>query len=329
MAGFKNIIGHENEVEVLQRAIMLGKVSHAYIFEGEAGCGKKELADALAITLQCEKGAKDACMECPSCKQALTRNHPDIIFLHHEKPNTISVGDIREQINQDIYVKPYNGNRKIYIIEDAQKMNIQAQNALLKTIEEPPAYVVIILLTTNEEALLPTIRSRCISLKMKPVKSTQIEEYLQVMLSVPKEQAKICAAFAQGNIGKAARLSASEDFAQMRASAVQLLKRLKEINLYELVAAVKQIAEYKLEIVDYFDIMMVWYRDILLYKATNDVNQLIFQDEIYAIKKEVSTSSYEGLELIMKGIEKAKKRIEANVNLELTLEMLLLTIKEN
>jgi DNA polymerase III subunit delta' len=329
MAGFKNILGHEREVEVLQRAVMLGKVSHAYSFEGEAGCGKKEIADAFAITLQCEKGAKDACMECPSCKQAITRNHPDIIYLHHEKPNTISVGEIREQINQDVYVKPYNGNRKIYIIEDAQKMNIQAQNALLKTIEEPPSYVVIILLTTNEEAFLPTIRSRCVSLKIKPVKTAQIEEYLEKILSVPKDQAKICAAFAQGNIGKAARLSASEDFAQMRASVVQLLKRLREIDLYELVSAVKQITEYKLEIMDYFDIMMVWYRDVLLYKATSDVNQLIFQDEIYEIKKQVSTSSYEGLELIMKGIDKAKRRIEANVNLDLTLEMLLLTIKEN
>ena len=115
----------------------------------------------------------------------------------------------------------------------------------------------------------------------------------------------------------------------MRTSVVQLLKRLKEIDLYELVSAVKQITEYKLEIMDYFDIMTVWYRDVLLYKATSDVNQLIFQDEIYEIKKQVSTSSYEGLELIMKGIDKAKRRIEANVNLDLTLEMLLLTIKEN
>lgn len=329
MAGFRNILGHESEVELLQKAVMLGKVSHAYIFEGEAGCGKKEIAEAFAMTLQCEKGAKDACMECTSCKQALTHNHPDIIYLTHEKPNTISVNDIREQVNGDIYVKPYNGKYKVYLIEDAHKMNIQAQNALLKTMEEPPEYVVLILLTNNAEGFLPTIRSRCVTIKMKPVQSGQIIQYLMSRLNVSEKDAKMCASFAQGNIGKAAKLSASEDFNEMKDLAIQVMKRLKEMDLNEVVSAVKKINEYKLEAEDFLDLMMVWYRDVLLLKATNDVNKLIFQDEVYDIKKAAATSSYEGLELIMKGIEKAKKRIDANVNLELVLELMLLTIKEN
>ena len=146
---------------------------------------------------------------------------------------------------------------------------------------------------------------------------------------VPDYQADICAAFAQGNVGKAIRLAGSEDFNEMKKSALQLLKRLKEIDLYEMSQAVRQITEYKLEIEDYFDLMMIWYRDVLLYKATADVNRLIFQDEIYEIKKAASRSSYEGIETVLEGLEKAKARIRANVNFELVIELLLLTIKEN
>lgn len=329
MAGFRNVLGHEQAVNSLQNAIMLGKVSHAYIINGEDGAGKKTLADAFAMTLQCEKGTKDACLECHSCKQAMTRNQPDIIYLKPEKENLISVSDIRQQINADVSIKPYSSRYKIYIINHAERMNEAAQNAILKTIEEPPEYVIILLLTTNAQMLLPTIRSRCITIEVRPVADEIVKDYLMKTLSVPEDEAAICTAFAQGNVGKAARLSGSEDFNHIRNEAVQLLKRIKNIDLYELVQAVKVIGEYKLEIDDYFDILSIWYRDVLVYKATMDANKLVFQDEIYDIKKQAATSSYEGIERILKAIETAKTRVKANVNLELTLELLLLNIKEN
>lgn len=329
MAGFKNILGHKMAVESLQNAIMLGKVSHAYIINGEDGAGKKTLADAFAMTLQCEKGAKDACMECHSCKQALTRNQPDIIYLNPEKENIIGVNDIREQINNDVVIKPYSSKYKIYVINHAEKMNEAAQNAILKTIEEPPEYVIIILLTTNAEAFLPTIRSRCVTIEVRPVEDELIKSYLMNSLGVPEDKAAICTAFAQGNVGKAARLSGSEDFNSIKDDAVSLLKRIKSIDLYEMTAAVKAIAEYKLQVSDYFDIMSIWYRDVLVYKATMDANKLVFQDEIYDIKKQASVSSYEGIEKILKAIQTAQTRIAAKVNLELALELMLLTMQEN
>lgn len=329
MAGFRNVLGHEQAVNSLQNAIMLGKVSHAYIINGEDGAGKKTLAEAFAMTLQCEKGTKDACLSCHSCKQAMTRNQPDIIYLKPEKENLISVSDIRQQVNADVAIKPYSSRYKIYIINHAERMNEAAQNAILKTIEEPPEYVVILLLTTNAQMLLPTIRSRCITIEVRPVSDAIVKNYLMETLSVPEDEAAICTAFAQGNVGKAARLSGSEDFNHIRNEAVQLLKRIKNIDLYELTQAVKAIGEYKLEIGDYFDILSIWYRDVLVYKATMDANKLVFQDEIYDIKKQAATSSYEGIEKIIKAIDTAKSRIKANVNLELTLELLLLTIKEN
>ena len=329
MAGFKNVLGHEQAVQSLQNAIMLGKVSHAYIFNGEDGAGKKTLAEAFAMTLQCEKGAKDACMECHSCIQALTRNQPDIIYLQPEKENRIGVKDIREQINADVSIKPYSSKYKIYIINHAERMSEDAQNAILKTIEEPPEYVIVIFLTTNSETFLPTIRSRCITIEIRPVADEIVKGYLMDTLNVPEDEANICTAFAQGNVGKAARLSGSEDFNHIKNEAVQLLKRIREIDLLELVSAVKAMEEYKLEISDYFDILSIWYRDVLVYKATMDVNRLIFQDEIYEIKKQASLSSYEGVEKILKAIATARSRVVANVKLELALELMLLTIKEN
>lgn len=329
MAGFQDILGHEQIIEHLQNAIKTDKVSHAYILDGPDMSGKKMIADAFSMTLECEKKGTEPCMECHSCKQALGKNQPDIIYLQHEKPNTISVDDIRSQINNDIWVKPYSSPYKVYIVDEAEKMNVQAQNALLKTIEEPPAYAVILLLTNNAEIFLPTILSRCVRLSLKAVPDEKIKAYLMENYEVPDYKADVCVAFAQGNVGKAIELAESEDFNEIKNSALQLIKRLDDIELYEMTEAVKQISNYKLQINDYFDLIMIWYRDVLLYKATADVNKLIFKEEVYEIKKEASRSSYGGIENILEALEKAKIRLNANVNFDLVIELLLLTIKEN
>lgn len=329
MGKFSNIIGHEKIITYFQNAITMDKVSHAYILNGADRSGKMMLAEAFATALQCEKGGPQPCQECRSCKQAAGRNQPDIIYVTHEKPNTLGVEDIRRQVNDDIVLKPYSSRYKIYIIDEAEKMNVQAQNALLKTIEEPPAYAVLLLLTTNADSFLPTILSRCVRLDLKAVADEKIRRFLIDEKQVPDYQADICVAFAQGNVGKAIQLAGSEKFNEMKNSALQLIKRLDEIDLYEMTEAIKQITEYKLEISDYFDLIMIWYRDVLLYKATADANQLVFQEEIYNIKKKASKSSYEGIEQVLEDLEKAKVRLRANVNFELVIELLLLSIKEN
>ena len=145
MAGFADVLGHEQTIAHMKKAIELGKVSHAYIINGEKGSGKKLLAGIFAQTLQCQEKGTEPCMHCQSCLQAQSMNQPDIIRVTHEKPNTISVEDIRGQLNGDIQIKPYSSPYKIYIVDEAEKLSPQAQNALLKTIEEPPAYAVILL----------------------------------------------------------------------------------------------------------------------------------------------------------------------------------------
>ena len=329
MIGFHNIIGQEQMKEHLQNALQMNKVSHAYIIHGEKSSGKEFIAKIFSMALQCERGGAEPCNECRSCKQAMSGNQPDIIYVSHEKPNTISVEDIRAQVNNDVAIKPYSSRYKVYIINEAEKMTVQAQNAILKTLEEPPAYVVILLLVSNLQALLPTILSRCVTLNMKPVSDTLVKKYLMEELQVPDYKAEVCVAFARGNIGKAKSLASSEEFDNVKNEALALLKYIHDIELQEMLQAIRRINEYKLEINDYLDIMSIWYRDVLLFKATADANHLVFREEIQAIRKVVARSSYEGIEKVLHALDKAKKRLDANVNFELTMELLFLDIKEN
>ncbi|MBD5494953.1 MAG: DNA polymerase III subunit [Lachnospiraceae bacterium] len=329
MAKFTDIIGQEQLKEHLQNAISMNKVSHAYIINGERSSGKEFVAKIFAKTLQCEKGGTEACDECHSCKQAQSGNQPDIIYISHEKPNTISVEDIRAQINNDIVIKPYSSPRKVYIMNEGEKMTPQAQNALLKTLEEPPEYAVILILTTNVDSLLPTVLSRCVVLNMKPVPDKKVKEFLMKELEVPDYKADICVAFARGNIGKAKMLASSEEFDKVKEEAITLVKYINDMEISEIVKAIKKISEYKFEITDYLDILSVWYRDVLLFKATKDANSMIFRDEIQYIRKVADRSTYEGIETIVKALQQAKRRLDANVNFDLTMELLLLTIQEN
>ena len=208
-------------------------------------------------------------------------------------------------------------------------MTVQAQNALLKTLEEPPEYTVILLLTSNVNSLLPTILSRCVVLNMKPVADEAVKKFLMRQMEVPDYKAEVCVAFARGNIGKAKALASSEEFENVKAEALSFLKYVGEMELSEMIAAIKKITEYKLEINDYLDIMAIWYRDVLLFKATNDVNHLVFREEIQSLRKTAQHSSYEGIENVIEALEKAKRRLDANVNFELTMELLMITIQEN
>ena len=329
MAKFTDIVGQEQLKEHLQNAIAANKVSHAYIINGERSAGKEFIAKVYAMTLQCEKGETEPCGECHSCRQALGNNQPDIIYISHEKPNTIGVEDIRAQINNDIGIKPYSSPYKIYIINEGEKMTPQAQNALLKTLEEPPAYAVILILTTNVETLLPTILSRCVVLHMKPVPDKLVKKYLMEQLEIPDYKANICVAFARGNIGKAKMLASSEEFEKVKDEAISLVKNINEMEINEIVKAIKKISEYKFDVNDYLDILMAWYRDVLFFKATKDVNSLVFKEEIQQIMKMSDRSTYEGIETIVNALQSAKKRLEANVNFDLTMELLLLAIQEN
>lgn len=328
MQDFGQIIGHESIVQHLQNAIASHKVSHAYILHGEEGMGKKMLAGIFAKTLQCDEGGIRSCNRCKSCIQYDSGNHPDIIRVTHEKLS-IGVEDIRLQVNSDIQVKPYNSPYKIYIIDDADKLTEQAQNALLKTIEEPPEYAVILLLVNNISVILPTILSRCVLLHLKPVDKQAIKEYLMSKHQIPDYMAEVAAAFSGGNIGKAIKYASSQDFERMKGDVLHILEYIDEMELHEVISGLKLLTASKNNIDDYIDLMVLWYRDVLMFKATMDPGLLLYRDELSFIKTQANTRSYEGLEKIISAMEKAKIRLKANVNFDIAIELMLLSIKEN
>lgn len=327
--GYQAIVGHTDEIAVLQKAVESDWVSHAYLFTGEEGMGKRTLADAFALALVCEQKDGRACLSCTACKKAIDHNHPDIIYVTHEKPNVLTVDDIREQVVNTVDIRPYEGGRKIYIIADAEKMNPQAQNSLLKTIEEPPEYAVIVLLSKSPEALLPTIRSRCVSLALKSVPDHLVEEYLQRELELPDYEARVLTAFAQGSVGRARAAATDPAFSEIREKSIQLVKRVHGMETAAILELTRDLKEDKEHIEHYLDIFILWFRDVLYYKATKDVDSLIFTNEISSIREQASGSSYEGLQLILEAVDKCRVRLHANVNFELALELLLMTIKEN
>ena len=329
MKGFGDIIGHEEIIGRLRESLKNKNISHAYIFEGEEGSGKKMLSSAFAKALQCEAGYGDSCNMCRSCRQFDSGSHPDIHYVTHEKEGSIGVDEIREQIVKDVSIKPYSSKYKIYIIDEAQKLTEQAQNALLKTIEEPPSYAVIMLLTDNARVLLDTVRSRCVSLMLREVDSERISRYLMEEYAQPDYRARVCSAYSQGKVGKAIEMATSERFSEMNDFVLELMKKVDELDVYEIVMSIRDMSIFKNDIYKLIDLMELWYHDVLILKATNDLNQIVYTDEFRHLSRRAIKSSYEGIQNIMTALDKARQRLRANVNFDTVMELLILTMKEN
>lgn len=330
MSSFSDIYGYETIKEHMQSAIRLGKVSHAYIINGGLGAGKKMLAGIFAKTLQCEnmQDTVNPCNKCHSCIQTDSNNQPDIIWVRHEKPASIGVDDVRNQIISDMQIKPYSSRYKIYIIDEAEKLTVAAQNALLKTIEEPPAYGIVIFLTTNADIFLQTILSRCVMLDLRPISNSIVEQYIKDHYDVSDYERRFATHFAQGKIGRAKTIIESTEFAHLKQEVMSVIRNAKDMTAGDIIAVVNEVKNYKLTIDDYLDLLAMWFRDVLLFKSTNDTNYLIFSDEISLIKTQAQTMSYEGIQDILNSIDKVKIRLKANVNFELCIELLIMAIKE-
>ncbi|MCQ2495620.1 MAG: DNA polymerase III subunit delta' [Lachnospiraceae bacterium] len=327
MKNFNDILGHDNIKEHLQTAINMGKLSHAYIFSGEEGSGKKTVAEIFAAALMCS-GEEKPCGMCMSCMQAESHNHPDIVYVTHEK-SRIGVDEIRVQLINDIVIKPFSSPHKVYIIDEAERMTEQAQNALLKTLEEPPEYAVIILLTTNTGSFLQTILSRCVTIQFKPLDNKLIVDYLMKNQQLPDYYAKVCASFSAGSLGKAIKYAGNPEFEKVKQDVLGIVKNIDEAPFDELVSATAVLSENKAMMDDYIDLMHLWFRDILMFKATQDANRIIFIDELMQIKQMASRYSFEGLGKIADAFYKVRDRLKANVNFETAIEMLFLSMREH
>lgn len=329
MGDLDHILGNEIIKNHFRTAVKNHKVSHAYILEGERGCGKKMLSAAFAKILQCETQSECACGSCVSCVQMDHKDHPDVIWVSHEKPNTISVGEIREQVVNTIDVKPYKGPYKIYIIDEAEKLNDAAQNAILKTIEEPPEYAIIFLLTSNKGVFLPTILSRCIQLGIKPIQKQAVKRYLMKEYTIEEEKAEFFAGYSMGNIGKALEAFSSEEFNQVRDMLLQILREINQSALYQIYASLKELKKQKKYYGDIFDILMIWYHDILILKSSGREEAVILKEEKEVLDKQKDDLDYENIENIINRIIEARAQIRVNVMADGAMESLFFDMKRN
>ncbi|MBR3039523.1 MAG: DNA polymerase III subunit delta [Lachnospiraceae bacterium] len=339
MADFDAIIGQEQLKERMKATAESGQCSHAYLLVGERRSGRTMLAKAFAKAILCEGEGRKPCNCCLSCLQVEEGSHPDLVYVTHEKPNSIGVDDIRQGVNEDIILKPYRGTKKVYIVEEAEKMTAQAQNALLKTMEEPPSYAVILLIATTADAMLQTILSRSVLLPIHPVPDEIIRRYLMTEKHIPDYRADVICAFARGNVGRAIDIISGESFEQNKTEAVAILKSLSDADygkIYQDSVKLGKVIKEKKEnneenrsyLSDLLDFFLVWFRDALVYKSTGRSEGLIFREEIQYIKKVSGDISYEGFEDIFRAIEKAKKMIRSNVNIETVSDLLLMSFKD-
>ena len=328
MLSFNDIIGEDGVKAHLKAALAEKKISHAYIIAGEEGSGKMMLAERFAAALQCDSDGERPCGFCLNCMQSESHNHPDIIYVSHEKKN-ITVDDIRVQLVNDVGIMPYSGQYKVYIVDDAEKMNEAAQNALLKTLEEPPEYAVILLLATNTGAFLQTILSRCVILDMKPVSTKQIQEYLMEKKDLPDYAAKLCASFSCGCIGKALRYAGDESFIKSKDNVVNLVANVDRMRQTEISAALATIEnkDNKAAVDDCFDLMNMWYRDVLVYKATKNSGRIIFSEHLQTIKEIAENKSFAALNNIFTELEQTKERLNFNVSFPAAMQILVQVMK--
>lgn len=324
MYTFQEIWGNLPLVEQLKTAAAGGKVSHAYLFLGGAGAGKRLIANTFAKALQCEDQGNAPCDHCKSCAAFNGGNHPDVIYVRGEKKNIV-VDEIREQILETVDLKPYHYQKKIYIIEKADTMNVQAQNALLKTLEEPPAYAVFLLLAERAEAFLPTILSRVVTMKLRPLSEEVIADYLTEKAFLSAEESHVLAAYAQGRIGQAMELMEDETFREMRQDILGKLEALPSMPEGEAYLLAKELEVYKNDL-RFLDIMELWYRDLLAAKSLREERYLIQKDQKDAIFRG-ATEPAEKLAKKAHAVRQARVRLGQNANFRLTLEVMLMELK--
>lgn len=322
---FTQVLGHENIIKNLQNAIKNQQLSHSYLFEGEESIGKRMVALSFAKTLLCKEQKLDPCNNCNSCLKFDNFNHPDLKLVETEK-DLIKKKEI-DNIIQNINIAPLESSRRVIIIDDSHKIGMEGQNTLLKTLEEPPSYINIILITSNSNKLIPTILSRCERIKFHSVESEKIEKLLISKYDKTKEESKFIAHFTKGSVGQAIRLSKTQEFFEKRDEVLKIVDSIVKGDKFKIFNSIDFFLNNKDDYDEILDIIIYWFRDLSLYKELGDAELLVNKDKVSLL----SSQSFlkEGhINDIMNKVMDTKKDIQRNVNYQLTIETMLLSMQE-
>lgn len=279
---FSDIIGNDKLKKELIYSVEINKTSHSYLFIGTEGIGKKLIAEEFAKMLLAVKD---------------TENSPDFSIIEPDG-NSIKIEQIRE-FQKKVSEKPIISNKKVYIINDSDKMTVEAQNCLLKTLEEPPEFVTIILIGSNENSFLSTIKSRCMILHFEKISDEQIQKYLQDNHQT-EINSKIMLEACQGSIGKALEIKDKQELYQNTEQVVNSLERKDKIDILNMSDFIYKSKDDKLEILNYMNVLFINLAKI--------------------------NSKYADCIAI---VEESKRRLQSNANYDMCIDNLLLSLWEN
>lgn len=322
---FADILGHQKQLDILRTALNKGRLHHAYLFFGAEGVGKRTSALALARAIHCVGATGDFCGQCVNCSRIGDGNHPDVRLIEPlAGKKEISIQQIRA-LEKELNYRSFTGGRKIALIDPATLMNLSAQNALLKTLEEPPANAMLILIAANIGALLPTLRSRCLQISFGALDRAQVANYLWEKKGNKPEEAQFLAALSMGSLGQALKLNESKLFGQREVWG-NMLATLGAGDYRRACEAAEMLAGKKDETLKFLEWAETFYRDLLVYAATQNSNETINLDRLAQIQEQSVTTSIDHCLALYEQTIGAGARIQRNLNRRMVLEKLLFDV---
>ena len=299
--GFAEIIGQKNQLDILRQALANNRLHHAYLFTGPEGVGKRTTALALAMALHCTEKSGDFCGRCAECTRVMARNHPDVRVIERlANKKEISIQQIRD-MEKELRYRSFSGGRKIAIIDPATLLNPASQNALLKTLEEPPPDSLLILIAASAGALLPTLRSRCLQLSFGPLPRQLIAGFLLSEKHVKPEEAELLAALIMGSLGAALEMDCAE-----------LRERRREA-----------LAASRDDALQFLEWAESWYRDLLVQAARQDAQGFVNLDMLPELQLQGAAAGVERILSAAANVAGAARKIQRNLNRRMVLEQFL------
>ncbi|MGH7901283.1 MAG: ATP-binding protein [Thermodesulfobacteriota bacterium] len=336
---FNKIIGHDLQKSSLKRAFDENRVAHSYIFSGPDGVGKKLVALEFAKLLNCLKYQSnrnlnrefDSC-SCASCRKIANGIHPDVFVVEYRGVKDIKIEQVREEIEERLYLKAYEGRFKVAIVDEAERLNLNAQNAFLKTLEEPPPDSVIILITSNPQSLIPTILSRCQNIQFRGLPEGILTDEISKFGDFSREEAVIISRLSNGSIGKAR--SVDKVLISDRKKFITKLSRTNTnfaTSIYDLLSELPlgSSPEDSERLKFYFEVILQWLRDLVLIKIGFGDESVLHRDLIPLSREYAGQRTLDKLLEKMRVLEDIMVAIfRGNANKQLALENLIFKIAD-
>ena len=325
--GFSDIIGHDTQIALLRQAWGMDRLHHAYLFLGPDGIGKRTIALALAQALHCGQCEADFCGRCGECRAICNGNHADVrVIAPLAGKKEISIQQVRE-LEKELSFRSFSGKKKVAIIDPATLMNVAAQNALLKTLEEPPPGCLLILIATNAGGVMPTIRSRAVSLTFGSIPRNLLVEYFIAKEQKTEHQAEVLTALANGSLG-AATTNEKQKLLEKRREWLDVITSLTPGNYQAAIGSAERLARDRAHTMSFLEWLEIWLRDLLICRVDQNPEKLVNLDLREEVERNCSQATLDQLHCLLEKTRDAGRRVQRNLNRRMVVEDLLLGIVE-